>query len=478
MDAGLYVVKRTAQFVSKIAAAQRVCVREITKATENEKTKFERLRSDKNETHVGTVIFLQSLAERYTSRMDEFQNQVTQDIVKPLLNFRNEVQKRLSHLRKEHTKHQKKIDTLYNGMVKLHSEGMKVWQSIEQEKAKAAQGDDKGKHEKKLQSLGKKAQGIFRKYEAAVSSYRQAAEEHYDKIIVGLLAEMEKLERQRLEEMGNRLNLFAQLWNTLDSPLASSAELLDMAAELDPGLDLEQCVRKYAESEDLCSGIPDIPEHLPCRSSDFDSEKWRAPDPQPAQRQLVLQNIPSRNNRVQEHVLEGKAPESRYDNEYGSVMPEYGEDAEDGMEGGAGGGGNGGMLDGEGYDGSGSSMGYRGGGENGDGMAAEDGGVYDEQDTGEGGYAEEDYAMDGGIAGGMHGGGELYVQAVYPLETEDPDNLTFQEGDIIFVTSDDVDWEELQDAEPDWLTGYLMKDPERTLGQFPSQFFLPSSYPK
>lgn len=81
-------------------------------------------------------------------------------------------------------------------------------------------------------------------------------------------------------------------------------------------------------------------------------------------------------------------------------------------------------------------------------------------DYGEGvGGGEEDADLDG-----------LYVQAVYALNTDDPENLVFEEGAIIRVTSEGVNWDELQEAEPDWLTGFLVSDPDCNLGQFPSNY--------
>lgn len=62
----------------------------------------------------------------------------------------------------------------------------------------------------------------------------------------------------------------------------------------------------------------------------------------------------------------------------------------------------------------------------------------------------------------------VFVRALFDLKTEDPDNLEFEEGDVIKVLTADVDWDEgSADA---WLSGQVMHSSDDRVGQFPRKW--------
>lgn len=67
----------------------------------------------------------------------------------------------------------------------------------------------------------------------------------------------------------------------------------------------------------------------------------------------------------------------------------------------------------------------------------------------------------------------VIVRALFKLETDDPENLQFSEGDLIRIVPQkdvpDVDWSN-PEAGPDWLTGVLMAGESSKEGQFPRTY--------
>jgi len=272
---GLYVVKRAGAFIRKFIDAQKSLVADLEKATKREKTKETGLKKDGMSSFVSSVMSLQTMVGATIKRHQEFVNRATKDVLQPLQDFyasgekqRAIIAKKESKLRESLEKHLHNLVSLRKDCMSLHSE---LFQLKKSRDADEPASPKQQKTDLKLKEKAKKANKFFATYEKSVVEFNTEVQKFYSTAMPELLQEFEKLELERLKLLKERLTLFATIYaeNLL---LENSPEIKEQMDKLNPDTDATALKESLSHADP-----PAIPDPLPCKSNDFNSDAWLNP---------------------------------------------------------------------------------------------------------------------------------------------------------------------------------------------------------
>jgi len=278
---GLYVVKRTSQYLRKVVTAQGECAIALDKATKNEATKIPNLKADGMAGHVTAVCSLQDVFNGVINKYREFGAKVTSDVIAPLAEFLKVGEKKRRDIIAKEAKATKSIRAQYDKLKAARKNAITAWEGVQKTQKELSQvGENSPKGQKLVPMLKKQlvqCKKDFQIFEKFTTETFGLAQEYFNITIPDLLKQMEEIEKERLQLLKAQLVLFAKLYNLWDNPTSPGNIYIDTATALDQKSDLHKCIVAKVSEYGMPQGPPELPPALPCSSNDFDNDNWKTP---------------------------------------------------------------------------------------------------------------------------------------------------------------------------------------------------------
>eukprot|EP00462_Mataza_sp_D1_P025513 CAMPEP_0175132722 /NCGR_PEP_ID=MMETSP0087-20121206/7223_1 /TAXON_ID=136419 /ORGANISM="Unknown Unknown, Strain D1" /LENGTH=474 /DNA_ID=CAMNT_0016415089 /DNA_START=53 /DNA_END=1475 /DNA_ORIENTATION=+ len=277
---GLYIVRRVKSFCSKLAKAQMLCVENLEKAIQKEALLGNKFQRDGMKDHVDAVITLHSLLSQTNSKGKTFASNIEVNVVQPLDHFYTTGESELRSISQEYVTQRKKIEQLKNDALRKRHTAVRCWKELvgQQKQINTADPKKKEKIDVKI-SKGKVAcKKAFRAFEVASNTAVAELETHYALKVPALLEKMNSLEVQRLFVLHKHLSQFVQIFSVWNQPEKVLRELKKSVSDLDTHNSIDSCITKIVQGEgeapsDLVSSS--VRKELPCESTAFDTDVWR-----------------------------------------------------------------------------------------------------------------------------------------------------------------------------------------------------------
>jgi len=281
VQSGLYVIKRTSNYLKKIVATQSECAIALDKATKHEALKVPNLKADGMTSHVTAVTNLQEIFNGIINKYRDFGAKVTSDVIAPLQEFLKVGEKKRKDILAKEAKATKTVKTQYEKLKTQRKNAIQTWEQVQKTQKELSQsGEQTPKGQKVvpvLKKLVEKCKKDFQLYEKYTTETFTMAQEYFNSIIPDLLKQMEEIEKERLQLLKAQLALFAKLYTIWDSPTPPGNTYGETVAGLDAKADLQKCIVAKVSEYGMPQGPPELPPALPCSSNDFDNENWKTP---------------------------------------------------------------------------------------------------------------------------------------------------------------------------------------------------------
>jgi len=129
-EAGLYVIKRLASFLSKVTRNQRDYATNTLVATKKEKEKITIIRADAMFRHVSATTAVTDVIEQFCSRINEFANQIEESVIKPLNDFYLRADRRRKALCQQEDTAKQGLREMQDNLIKERKECLKSWKKL------------------------------------------------------------------------------------------------------------------------------------------------------------------------------------------------------------------------------------------------------------------------------------------------------------------------------------------------------------
>jgi hypothetical protein len=458
VQSGLYVVKRTSQYLKKVVTAQGECAIALDKATKNEATKVPSLKADGMASHVTAVCSLQDVFNGVINKYREFGAKVTSDVIAPLQEFLKVGEKKRKDVLAKEAKATKNIRAQYDKLRNARKNAMTTWEQVQKTQKELSQaGDSTPKGQKivpVLKKLVEKAKKDFQIFEKTTDETFSMAQDYFNNTLPELLKQMEEIEKERLQLLKAQLALFAKLYNIWDSPTSPGNSYGETVAGLDAKSDLHKCIVAKVSEYGMPQGPPELPPALPCHSNDFDSDNWKTPKAPPLPQfdvkrpdQKSVKSAPP--PKADTHTTPkpdsnpfASASSSASSSSASSTVTSPSSTST--------------VDDEESRTGGDKDPGEAKSPET---TATETSEAASPSKEGEGGEA---------AASGEEGPPQ-FAKAIYDYSTDHSDDLQFHVGDVIRLITPNVEFSTHDPNNPVWLLGELRDNPEKT-GSFPSNY--------
>jgi len=129
-EAGLYVIKRLASFLTKVARNQKDFATNTFVATKKEKEKIKIIRADAMFRHVVATTTVTDVIEQFSGRMNEFANQIEESVIKPLSDFYLRGDRRRKALCQQEELAKQELKVMQENLIKERKECLKSWKKL------------------------------------------------------------------------------------------------------------------------------------------------------------------------------------------------------------------------------------------------------------------------------------------------------------------------------------------------------------
>jgi hypothetical protein len=285
VEGGLYAIKRLGFFLKKMASSRKACGVEISKNTAHEAGKKARIEEDAMRQHVAAYNQIMSTFQNMASAQEKFANELESTIIKPLDKWHAAAEAKQKKLWKQETALKAKYKALEDSVKKERTSCLKEWRSFQDAEKSFIKASDN-----KVNSPGNKS--VLKKFASAQKARtKQAAttsksfakleqlivhanDEHkhyWHSELSKLISDFEMLEVDRMYSMQMFLVQFAKLQRELITPLDAITKSVD---ETVYAIDSKKQVRDFVDAQVMTNGKPKAPPRfflgLPCTSSDVD----------------------------------------------------------------------------------------------------------------------------------------------------------------------------------------------------------------
>jgi len=422
---GLYVVKRCGAYVRKFIDAQKSLVEQLEKTTKREKTKESGLRKDAVGSFVGSVISLQTVVTATIHRHQDFVARATKEVLSPLQEFYVSGEKQRVVINKKESKQRDALDKHLHNLISLRKDCMSLHTELHALK-KSRDADEPAsprqqKTDIKIKEKAKKANKYFASFEKSLIDVAGEVKQYYGVTMLELLQEYEKLELERLKCLKTALTTFAAIYAE-NLPMDQPAEI---KASFD-NLNVETDINALKESLLQSAPPPTLPDTLPCKAVDFNSDAWLNPG-------SVSGGIASPPGSPMSSPLKQRDPDEMSTTGAGSIVD----------------------------------------------ASSKDSLVVPESE-----FKEAPQSIRNSVAGiqdharpeavtvaGVHDTA-LFCRGLYDFSTEHPADLKFRVNDVIRVLTPAVDPTTLDPSNPQWLMGEVLSQEKNVMatGSFPSNY--------
>jgi len=252
-------------------------VAELEKSTKREKTKEAGLRKDAVGSFVGSVLSLQTVVTATIHRHQDFVARATKEVLTPLQEFYVSGEKQRVIVNKKETKQRESLDKHLHNLINLRKDcvGMHV-ELLSLKKSRDLDEPASPKQQKtdlKIKEKAKKANKFFASFEKSLVDLGQEVKQFYSVTMPELLQEYEKLETDRLKLLKTALSTFAAIYAE-DLPMDNATDIASSFEKLAPETEVTALRDAFAQTS---PPPPTMPEALPCKSTDFNTDAWQNP---------------------------------------------------------------------------------------------------------------------------------------------------------------------------------------------------------
>jgi len=262
LEAGMYMLKRVSFFLRKIATSKKTCAAELTKHSEHELEKKERLVKDKMYLHVNAYQQVQHVCTQMAFFEQKFATDLIDKVAEPLLLFHKDLEGRLKRLVASEDKLEAGMLTLRNKIKSERAACIKGWQDLTKEyrdwQKSLAAGDAKKieKLEKNFLQRREKLRQQFMKFEQLVESANAECKSYWSKELPAIVAAYEVLEVERCNELEARLADFRTIQSEYSQPFPGMLSMVDQAVK---GINGPRELQGFVEAVVAQAGLPQAP---------------------------------------------------------------------------------------------------------------------------------------------------------------------------------------------------------------------------
>jgi len=421
---GLYVVKRAGAYIRKFVDAQKDLVAALEKATKREKTKEAGLRKDNVGSFVGSVISLQVVVTSTIHRHQDFVARATKEVLTPLQEFYVSGEKQRAIISKKETKQRESLEKHMHNLISLRKDCMSLHGELHSlKKSRDADEPASPKQQKtdlKMKEKCKKANKFFASFEKSLVDMAGEVKQYYTVTVPELVQEYEKLETDRLKLLKTSLHTFSTIYAE-DLPMDNAADIAASFDKLNPEVDVATLKEAFSQSG---TPPPSLPDPLPCKSVDFNSDAWINPGTVAAA-SIISPSSPVSSPLKQREMDEASASPTN------ATVTETGDVKND------------------------APLSIRNS------------------------VAGMDQTRPDAVTVAGANDTAMYCRGLYDFSTEHPADLKFRVNDVIRVLTPAVDPTSLDPSNPQWLMGEVLSQEKQVMatGSFPSNYieFFPSA---
>lgn len=235
LESGLYLLKRVGFYLRKIAHAKKTCAVEMSKFSEHELEKKERLVRDRMHQHVTAYQQMQHVMTQMAFFDLKFGSDILERVAEPLLNWHKEAELRLKKLVQQEEKLEAAMHTLRNKIKAERAMCAKLWNELVKDyrewQRSLASGDAKKieKLERAFVARREKTQKLFAKFESMVEAGNAEQKSYWTKELPALVTAYEQLEVERMNELEARLHDYSTIQAEFSQPFPGMLSMIEQA---------------------------------------------------------------------------------------------------------------------------------------------------------------------------------------------------------------------------------------------------------
>jgi len=265
LEAGLYLLKRVGFYLRKVATAKRACATELSKCSDHETEKLDRLQKDRMGNHVAAYQQVQNVVIQMAATEQKYAMNLLDRVAEPLLSWHKEAELRLKRLIQGEEKLESGMAALRARLKSERLACIKSWSELKQaytdwqRALSMAETKKIEKAEKNFLTKRERCQKQFAKYELSVDAGNVEQRNYWLRELPNIVTQYEQLEVERMTELQLRLDDLRRVQSEYSEPFPTLLKLMDCSLNV---IDGKAELASFVETARLTAGKPEPPPHF------------------------------------------------------------------------------------------------------------------------------------------------------------------------------------------------------------------------